>query len=362
MTPDTRRLTILAATLVTALVAACGGSPTAGTGGSTTPTASPTGSTQPTASPTTTPSPTAAPSASATSETTYLDDRSTAEQVIRSYYDAINRRQYLRAYGYWEASATLPSYDTFAKGFADTTSAQVEIGTVGGSAGAGQLYWSVPAAITSTTSAGTQSFVGCYTVHLGRPEIQTAPPFKPMAIQSAQVSAVASASAAQSGLASACGTANATPLAWGAPGAGIDASHYVDNRSSGEDVVRSYYNAVNRKEYARAYGYWEAGATGLAPFDTFAAGYANTKSVSLLTGPGTTSVGAGQLFYSVPAVVTAANADGSTAIFSGCYTLHLASPNIQATPPFQPLAIQSARVVQAAAGSNASDLLTSACK
>ena len=69
-------------------------------------------------------------------------------------------------------------------------------------------------------------------------------------------------------------------------------------------MIQSYYNAVNRKEYTRAYAYWEAGATGLAPFGTFAAGYANTKSVTLQTKPGTTAVGAGQLYYSVPAVVT----------------------------------------------------------
>jgi hypothetical protein len=343
----------LVTTLVAALTIACAAAPSAGTSPSPTPTASPSpavsASTQPTAAPT------AAP------EAAYLDDRSSADQLIRSYYDAINRRQTIRAYAYWEPSTTLPSYDTFAKGFADTTAAQVELGTVGGSAGAGQLYWGVPAAIFSTTSAGAQSFVGCYTVHLARPEIQSEPPFKPMAIQTAQVSAVATAAAARSALAGACGTANATPLPWGAGPTGVDAAQYVDNRSVGEQVIRSYYNAVNRKEYARAYGYWEAGAPGLAPFATFAAGYANTKSVALSTRPGTTDVGAGQLYYSVPAVVTASNTDGSTTIFSGCYKLHLGSPNAQATPPFQPLGIQSARIAQAAAGANPNDLLNSAC-
>jgi hypothetical protein len=343
----------LLATLVAALTIACATTPSAGTSPS--PTASPvaSASASPTASPTT--SPTTAP------DTAYLDDRSSAEQLIRSYYDAINRRQTIRAYAYWEPSTTLPTYDTFAKGFADTTSAQVELGTVGGSAGAGQLYWSVPAAVFSTTSAGAQNFVGCYAVHLARPEIQVAPPFKGMLIQSGQVSAVASAAAARSGLATVCGNANATPLPWAAGGTSIDAATYIDDRSVGEVVIRSYYNSINRKEYARAYGYWEPGAAGLAAFDTFAAGYANTKSVTLLTKPGATDAGAGQLYYSVPTVVTAANADGSTTIFSGCYKLHLGSPNIQATPPFQPLAIQSARIAQAASGSNPSDLLNSAC-
>jgi hypothetical protein len=125
--------------------------------------------------------------------------------------------------------------------------------------------------------------------------------------------------------------------------------------------MRSYYNSINRKEYARAYYYWEPGASGLAAFDAFAAGYANTNSVSLLTKPGMIGSGAGQTYYSVPALITASNADGSTTTFAGCYTLHLGSPNIQATPPFQPLAIQSARVSQAASGANPNDLLNAAC-
>ena len=339
------------AVLVALLTAACGGAPGAGTGATDTPTTPPAQSavTQPSASPS------IAPGAA------YLDDRSSAEQVIRSYYDAISRRQYLRAYAYWEPSSTLPSFDAFVKGFEGTTTAQVELGTVGGGAGAGQLYWSVPAAVFSTTTAGPQAFVGCYTVHLARPELQATPPFNAMAIQTGELKAVVTAAAARSALASACGSANATPLPWGAPGSGIDAARYIDDRSAGEDLIHSYYNAVNRKEYARAYSYWEAGPSQLSPFAVFSAGYANTESVALLTKPGTTGAGAGQTYYAVPTVVTVSGADGSIAIFAGCYTLHLASPNAQATPPFQPLGIQSARITQASVGSSANDLLNSAC-
>ena len=348
-----QKLARAVAVLVALVTAACAAAPNAGSGASSAPTASPTQSVvvQPSGSP----SPSNAPDAA------YLDDRSSVEQVIRSYYDAINRRQYLRAYAYWEPSTTVPSYDIFAKGFDVTTAAQVELGTVGGSPGAGQLYWSVPAAVFSTTTTGPQSFVGCYTVHLARPEIQAAPPFKPMAIQTGQLQSVATAAAARSALPTACGSANATPLPWGAPGTGIDAARYIDDRSAGEELIRSFYNAVNRKEYSRAYSYWEAGAPQLSPFATFSSGYANTKSVTLLTKPGTIGAGAGQTYYTVPTVVTSSNADGSTTIFSGCYTLHLASPNAQATPPFQPLGIQSAKITQAGSGANTNDLLSSAC-
>ena len=108
------------AALVAALTISCAAAPSAGA--SATPTASPapSASAQPTAAPSVSPS--AAPASA------YLDDRSSAEQVIRSYYDAIGRRQYLRAYSYWESSATLPTFDVFEKGFADTSSVQVELG------------------------------------------------------------------------------------------------------------------------------------------------------------------------------------------------------------------------------------------
>src|SRR3989449_7818223 len=349
------------ASVLVAFVAACGATPA--TGG-----ASPTSGSSPSASavaesPSPIASASAQPSASPSTAPTsaYLDDRSGPAALINSYYNAISQRQYLRAYSYWEASDSLPPFATFEQGFANTTDVQVELGTVGGSAGAGQLYWSVPAAVFSTTTAGAQSFVGCYTAHLARPELQAAPPFKPLSIQAGQLSAVATAAAARAALSTACGTANATRLPWGTSAGGIDAANYVDDRSAGEAVIRSYYNAVNRKEYTRAYGYWESGASQLPAFASFQSGYANTKSVTLLTKPGTIGAGAGQTYYSVPAVITASNSDGTTSIFAGCYTLHLGSPNAQATPPFQPVAIQSARITQAASGSNTSDLLNSAC-
>src|SRR5205809_8013387 len=53
----------------------------------------------------------------------YLDDRSDAAAVLSSYVNALNRHEYLRAYGYWEpeaAASALGSFDQFAQGFADT--------------------------------------------------------------------------------------------------------------------------------------------------------------------------------------------------------------------------------------------------
>ena len=55
-------------------------------------------------------------------------------------------------------------------------------------------------------------------------------------------------------------------------------------------------------------------------------------------------VGAGQLYYTVPVRLVAPMSDGSVQTFAGCYTLHLARPQLQAVPPYHPLGIQYASI------------------
>ena len=119
----------------------------------------------------------------------YLDDRSTAHELMRSFVNALNRHEYLRAYAYWEPQATqLPAFDSFQQGYANTESVQLTVGTVRSDAGAGQVYHQVPVALVAkTTGGGTQYFAGCYVLHLSQPAIQGMPPFQPLAIRSATV-------------------------------------------------------------------------------------------------------------------------------------------------------------------------------
>ena len=44
-------------------------------------------------------------------------------------------------------------------------------------------------------------------------------------------------------------------------------------------LLASYYNAINRQDYQRAYGYWETPAE---PFDQFASGFADTVSARVI--------------------------------------------------------------------------------
>lgn len=305
-------------------------------------------------------------------ESGYLDDRSTATAVIESYYDAINKKEYARAYSYWEPntpSSQLAPFDQFQQGYGKTASVQLTTGTVGGDVGAGQLYYSVPVVLrTKLTDGSAQTFAGCYILHLGRPEIQTAPPFHPMGIQSAKVQQQDNAAGTSNLLSQACqgqpgNQTSPLPATVTPSPTDISAARYLDDRSSATEVIRSFYNAINSKEYARAYSYWQPNtpAAQLPAFPQFQQGYAKTASVTLTTGTVTANAGAGQRYYMVPVALVSTQTDGSKQTFVGCYTLHISVPQIQAAPPFQPLAIQSASVKQVANGSDTSSLLSQAC-
>ena len=119
---------------------------------------------------------------------------------------------------------------------------------------------------------------------------------------------------------------------------------YQDDRSTAESVLGSYFDAVNRREYSRAYSYWEpaAAVSQLAPFDQFVAGYADTAEVDLTLG-------------------VSADLYGRRVTFVGCYTLHIGRPQIQAVPPFQPLAIQRASIQQIDNDADTAGLMSQSC-
>ncbi len=89
-----------------------------------------------------------------------------------------------------------------------------------------------------------------------------------------------------------------------------------ENLASPVDLLASYYNAVNRQEYERAYGYRQE-----APLDyaSFASGYADTASVQVIVQPPTRIEGAaGSLYAEIPTVLIAQHTDGSVHSFAGC--------------------------------------------
>jgi hypothetical protein len=132
-------------------------------------------------------------------------------------------------------------------------------------------------------------------------------------------------------------------LAIGLPVLADDVPQYVDDRSTAVAVIQSFYNAIDRKEYARAWSYYADGQ-GVPKFAAFQQGYATTAAVTVYFGTVTDDGAAGSTYYSVPVSLDAASTAGRHSYFAGCYTLRLANPAIQAAPPFQPLHIVSGKL------------------
>jgi hypothetical protein len=139
----------------------------------------------------------------------------------------------------------------------------------------------------------------------------------------------------------------------------METSDYQDDRSSAESLIQSYYNAVNMKQYSRAYSYFESPPPS---FDSFAQGYADTASVQVITGDATGEGAAGSTYFRLPVTLIATMNDGSTQTFVGCYTARLVNPMIQTQPPFQPLSIYDANIQQVDNSADTAALMATACQ
>src|SRR5687768_13074326 len=105
----------------------------------------------------------------------YLDDRSTPETVISSYYNAINRAEYARAYSYF-GEDDAPNYEQWETGYSETSHVEVSFGQSAQEGAAGSTYWTLPVKLDVTTTNGQHSnFAGCYTLRLAQPAIQAPP-------------------------------------------------------------------------------------------------------------------------------------------------------------------------------------------
>jgi len=114
---------------------------------------------------------------------------------------------------------------------------------------------------------------------------------------------------------------------------------YLDDRSTAASLVRSFYNAVDRQEYARAYTYF--GDNPPQPYASFANGYASTAFVTVATGAAVSDGAAGSIYYTLPVAIDAQQSNGTHKQFAGCYVTRLVQPTIQ-DPPVQPMFIYKA--------------------
>lgn len=126
-------------------------------------------------------------SAAMAADAPYLDDRSSPEAVVRSLYNAIDRHEYARAWGYFGDVKPAKDFDSFAKGYENTDSIEIRIGSVSEEGAAGSIYYGVPVAIRATDKKGDQAvFAGCYTLRQVNAEIQE-PIFNPIHIDKGEL-------------------------------------------------------------------------------------------------------------------------------------------------------------------------------
>ena len=113
-------------------------------------------------------------------------------------------------------------------------------------------------------------------------------------------------------------------------------SPFYEDRIGAIQALLSYYNAINWKEYQRAYSYWErpgTSPTSTPPdFATFVQGYAETAYVELTAGTPMYDAGAGNFWATVPVVIRASTTGGGRQVFVGCYVLHHTSPGADPRP------------------------------
>ena len=89
------------------------------------------------------------------------DGRSNPIEMLASYYEAINARDYRRAYRFWESPES--SYERFVSGFADTDRVRLLVEPAGRVEGAaGSVYTEITAIVAATTRSGNERvFAGC---------------------------------------------------------------------------------------------------------------------------------------------------------------------------------------------------------
>lgn len=117
----------------------------------------------------------------------YLDDRSTPEQLVLSYFNAISRYEHARAYGYFGADEA-PGFDAWQFHFDDVVKAEVSFGDMALEGAAGSIYYQLPVTVDYEHAEGQHHIErGCISIRWINPTSQERPPFQPMYIVSADL-------------------------------------------------------------------------------------------------------------------------------------------------------------------------------
>ncbi len=131
-----------------------------------------------------------------------------------------------------------------------------------------------------------------------------------------------------------------------------------EDRTGATSLLASYYNAINRREYARAWGYWQDPPS--SSYEHFVQGFADTASVVLAVRPPTWFEGAaGSVYVNIPALLSATHTDGTRHNFLGCFVAR--RPNLGGTGGNQVWSLFDATVHRTPGNRTEITLLEQAC-
>ena len=105
-----------------------------------------------------------------------------------------------------------------------------------------------------------------------------------------------------------------------------DTTVKMDKTDTPENVLLSFENAINNKDFQRAWNYW--GTPPGNSYEKWANGYKNTKSMEIFYKYKDSDAGAGNRWVTYTVKVFAVNTDGKKHLYEGYYTLHTSAPEL----------------------------------
>ncbi|QSJ19319.1 hypothetical protein JYQ62_11705 [Nostoc sp. UHCC 0702] len=121
-----------------------------------------------------------------------------------------------------------------------------------------------------------------------------------------------------------------------------------DPQKQAVQVIRHYYNAINRRDYKSAYEDWSNdGAASQLTFEQFQQGFKNTLSSQVKIGkPGRIDGAAGSSYIEIPVTITAKSVNGTTKHFKGSYVLRRVNDVPGSTAKERMWHIESAKIIR----------------
>ena len=278
----------------------------------------------------------------------YLDEHGSEYQFVLSYFNAIRQHLLPMAYYFWNNdSAQAGSFEAFAQTHSAIRPDAITILKMGSSGAAGSIYTTIGLTLKGTKGGVPTDWAGCYTIRTPDPALFDSKDYHSRHFVSGELVEIAPSVSSSDALEAACAGFDFGMLEVAIQNSDsfelVDTKHFIDSRSDPVALISSFWNALNRQEYARAYSYFEAPAIFPGPYLTFKAGYLDTRNVSGNISAPEKLAATGNWYWKIPVVMRAETKSGVQQAFVGCYIVHQSDLQLYVSPPFNPMGIQKAR-------------------